>query len=155
MEEKKRIKLYEVNVLFELSDETKGKIVDDPEEGFSHPDQIPGVDGTFHVGALNLIDATMVAQGYATEEFPDGFEILSVSEMQEIFLANWPLEDDPLDWDESTPPEELMTFTCTCGEEITLCNNSWQFYECPECEKIIDKNRIIESKGKFLFIDAD
>jgi predicted RNA-binding Zn-ribbon protein involved in translation (DUF1610 family) len=153
--EEKRIKLYEVNVSFSLSPETKAKIVDDEEEGFTHPDQIPEVDGTFHIGAENLIDATMIAQEYATEEFPDGFHILSISEMQEIFLANWPVEDDPLDWDESTPPEELMTFSCTCGTDITLRNNKWQYYECPDCEKIIDRNHIVENKGKFLFVDIE
>lgn len=151
----KQIKLYEVNLFLELDDVTKGKLVDDEQTEYTHPDQIPEIDATFHIGAENLVDATMIAQEVATEEFPDGFRIVGITEMQEVYLANWPIEDDPMDWNDATPLEELMTFECTCGKEIILRNNRWQYYECPDCNKIIDRNRIIESKGKFLFVDAD
>lgn len=155
MLKEKEIYLYEVNITFVLSDETKAKILNDGGDEYQTPEEIPDIEGTFHIGAENLIDATMIAQEYCTKEFSNGFYIISISEMREIFLANWPTDDDPLDWDDSTPPEELMSFECICGTEIVLRNNNWKFFVCSDCDKIIDRNHIIENSGKFLFIDME
>lgn len=120
-----------------------------------NPDEIPDIEGKFHIAASDLIDAIMTAQAHCSATFLYGFNLLSVTEMPDISIANWPYSGDPEDFDETTPQEELMTFTCTCGTDITIANNGWEFYSCPDCDKIIDRNKVIEDRGKFFFVDMN
>jgi hypothetical protein len=147
-------KLYKVSTLFNLSDEDKAKLVDESEE-FTSLDEVPYIEHEFHIGANNFIDATMIAQIYSTEMYSHGFEITGIEELPEIHIMNWKDDIDPFNINETTPQDDIICITCTCGEELKLLSNGWEYAVCPICDKIIDRSRIVKITGNSFFIKME
>jgi hypothetical protein len=160
------IKIYEVQIKYDLDDENKRIAIRDnidqfPEfEGVNidelNSEQLPyfpSLETTFHVGEYNLFNATVIAQEESIAMFPDGVELISIKEIEEMNILNWPEEDCPYCAAEDCAPEDIVEFTCSCGKQQTVADG-WKFLECRDCGKVIDRNHIIGSNGKYILIET-
>jgi len=161
------IKIYEVEIKYELDDKDKRNAIKDNIDQFPEFEGVdienlsseqlpyfPPIEGTFHVGEYNLFNATLIAQEESINIFPDGVELISVKELEEMNLVNWPEEDCPYCDAEDAAPEDIVEFTCSCGKQQIVADNGWKFLECRDCGKIIDRTHVIGSNGKYILIDA-
>ena len=121
-----------------------------PDEN-TKPGNIEEVIGSFHVGAENFPEAANEAIGRLKEMLEGNFKIISVIEMPEINLINWPLKDNPFDI-EGIHSEDLLVFTCKCGLNIK-CKDGWEQISCPSCGKEIDRDNVIGKNGKYILVD--
>jgi hypothetical protein len=148
------IKIYEVIVRYKLNEEDKIRIFDNNIGQFEDVKEVPDMsEGLFHVGAYSLLQATLLAQENGDTIF-DEMEILSIKEMEEINLINWQEDECPYCAAEDAAPEDILEFDCTCGAKIKVADNGWEHIDCFTCGKIIDRNHVIGSNGKYILIEA-
>jgi predicted RNA-binding Zn-ribbon protein involved in translation (DUF1610 family) len=108
----------------------------------------------FHLGCERIEDALRLGSFYLEKEFEkDEYKIVSVTELEEIQIMNWPNFLNPFDV-EDAPKEDVIDFRCSCGKEIKILDG-WKTIDCPYCGKEIDRNSIIGDNGNYLLLDAD
>jgi hypothetical protein len=162
------IKLYEVKIKYELDDDEKKLVIKENIEQFPELENIdidnlkseelpyfPPLEGTFHIGEYNFFNATIVAEEKSNDMFPNGVELISVIELEEINICNWPEEECPYCAADEAAPEDVLEFTCTCGEEIRVADNGWKNIECLKCGKVINRNDLIGSHGNYTLVDVN
>ena len=161
------IKVYEVQIRYEIDDENKKDAIKNNIDQFPEFDGVdidalkseelpyfPLLEGTFHIGEYNLFDATAIAQEESNNMFHDGVELVSIKELEEMNIVNWPEDECPYCAADDAAPEDVLEFTCTCGAKIRVADNGWEHIECLSCDKIIDRNRVIGSNGKYILIET-
>ncbi len=165
------IKIYEVQIKYEVEDDMKKEIIKNNPDEFPEfinengvidvddlkPDEspeFPPLEGTFHVGEYNLLNATVIAQEESERLFSDGVDIISIKELEEMNLVNWPEDECPYCAAEDAAPDYILEFVCSCGDNIRVADNGWKHIECLKCGKIIDRTHVIGSNGKYILIDA-
>lgn len=124
-------------------------------------EQVRVVDLDFYLGASDLDDVFMLAKNHITEAFPDNeyYEVLELRTLQEngniINVVNWGECNCPFCRANLAAPEDLIIFHCSCGEEIKVADG-WKQIECPKCNKIILRDKVIDNgKGGYFFVDVE
>jgi len=105
------IKIYEVQIKYNLDDKEKKETIKNNIDQFPefkdfedvdidnlNSEQLPyfpSLEGIFHVGEYNLFNATIIAKEESTNIFPEGAELISIKEIEEINIVNWPEDECP------------------------------------------------------------
>lgn len=117
------------------------------------------IQNSVFVGAINFQRASASAEKALLNIFDDGYEINGISEIIGTNIVNWG-ESDAEKCDcvfcrtKHASPEDIMTFNCSCKEEITVMNEQWGAIQCPKCGKVIMRDKIIDLPGGlFTFIN--
>jgi hypothetical protein len=161
------IKLYEIKIKYNLDDDEKKFAIKENIEEFPELMDVdidslksedlpyfPPLEGTFHIGEYDFLNATIIAKEKSNQMFQNGVEIISVLELEEMNICNWPEEECPYCAADEAAPEDVLEFTCTCGEEIRVADNGWKNIECLSCGKIINRNDLIGSHGNYTLVDV-
>jgi len=148
------IKIYEVEIRYKFNEQDKIRIYNNNLDQFDSIEEVPDItEGLFHVGAYNLTSAAIIAQEEGNPIFDD-MEVLSIKEMEEINLVNWQEDECPYCAAEDAAPEDILEFDCICKTKIRVADNGWEYIECHECGRIIDRSHVIGSNGNYTLIDA-
>jgi len=124
-------------------------------------DVVKGVDGVLSpefeaikTGAEAARDASITAYRSLGKIYKDSFEVNAVAEQIGANIINWGECDCVFCRVETASPEEVMKFNCTCGKEIVVMNEEWGAIQCPECDKVIMRDKVIDlPNNNFKFID--
>jgi predicted RNA-binding Zn-ribbon protein involved in translation (DUF1610 family) len=113
------------------------------------------LDAIFYVGAEDLPDA-FTESSMILDEKSGNYEIISVVEMTDVNIANWPDEEEcDCVWcrTERAAEEDLITIKCKCGDEIRVIDEGWESFDCPKCGNKIFRNNIIGSNGRYILVN--
>jgi hypothetical protein len=146
------VKIYEVKFNYELDEEEKQFIRE--HNGMDEDEEIGMATGIFHVGEMSVLGAAQVAEEKAEEMYGDGYEILSVEELEDMTVVNWGECNCPYCKAEFAAPDDLVEFDCTCGEHIKVADG-WKKIICYKCDRIIDRNDLIGSNGNYTLVSVD
>lgn len=110
----------------------------------------------FHLGAMDmgsaLEEGIIYLESLVAEDKLVGYEITEIVDTN-FWIVNWEKhEENDFEVTSETPPEDVMKFQCKCGHEIVV-KEGWNRLLCSECGGSIERNRVVGSKGKFIFID--
>ncbi len=120
--------------LFETTHEATHYVYDG-DNGFDIPVQITKV--TRVKGIENIVNG----DGYFTGED---------EEEGENFTG-----DEPFEWVKNFSPDKIMTFKCSCKEELKVPNVQWPFLICPNCKNKIFRNEVEEIGGIHIYSKLD
>ena len=122
-------------------------------------DAIREVQDCFHLGASNLIDAVSLSLDHLDELFgEDAYDIISTVELPGVNVVNWPGDEEtdcPICKAKDAPPDDTISFLCSCGKEIKIMNDGWVMARCHDCSREIFRDRIIGSNGHYILLDID
>ena len=149
--------LYEVQFSKEVDEEMVDTIINEN----------PQLDGkelveydSFYIGAPSLKVANIRAEEFLAFSLDGGeYEIIKVEARNDILIANWGEPDDQEDCNcpfcsvKRVAPEDIMSFTCTCGTKITVADTAWESISCPsdECDNEINRRDVKEVGGKWIY----
>ena len=78
--------------------------------------------------------------------------LLVVSEIQQLNIVNWPVEASPFVDIEDAASEDILNFKCAyCNIDIKVLDG-WNSIVCPGCKKVIERDKVIGSNGKYIMI---
>lgn len=146
------IKLYEIKVAVELSEEDMNKLKREAEE-FDEPLNLSTPIAVFHLGGYSLLEVASITEEKCKDNFSEGYSVLSIEEMASINILNWEEDECPYCAAEEAPLDDIIEFECSCGASLRVAD-TWKFLECKECGREIDRTHVIGSGGKYLLVDA-
>jgi len=143
------MKLYEIAVAIELSDEDKLQLAEEEIEATAVT--------VFHVASNSIADAIVIAEDYILDKLEDhNYDIIKVEDIVEINIVNFPGENNRIPFLQvaHAAPEDIIKFNCSCGHNIEVVDG-WKEITCPKCLEIIPRDRIIGGSGKYIFLTID
>jgi predicted RNA-binding Zn-ribbon protein involved in translation (DUF1610 family) len=148
--------LYHVKFWMTIAVNEEGEVVDDMDNEEETTKQ--DVAGEFDLGSMNLANAFSQAIDYLNKSIGEGdYEITGVEEREDVLLLNWPGGDEcqcATCRTERAAAEDIIDFNCSCGYPIHIVTD-FDKYECPNCHKLILRDRVIGSGTNYILMDID
>ena len=148
------MRVYNIKFKFPVTINIEEELEDDF-EGEDNSYEDIGI-AEFQVAAGKLQEAYTVADEYIKFTFEDleedDWEIIEVSEIQQLNIVNWPVEASPFVDIEDAASEDILNFKCAyCNIDIKVLDG-WNSIVCPGCKKVIERDKVIGSNVKYIMI---
>ena len=146
--------LYEIT----FSIKEKVDIPEDMREEYGIPEDLDinelhqHVSRTMHLGGENFFDvqeeAISMIEEIFFEDFPEEeifYEIIGIKQVEGVFIANWPSQENPLDKAEHMADEDVMLVKCPeCGEVVRIAEDGWDWLFCKKCGYKVMKDQLLK-----------
>ena len=146
--------LYEI----EFSIKEKVDISEDMREEYGIPEDADindlhqHISRTMHLGGENFFDVQEEAMNLIEEVFFEDvpeeeidYEIISIRQLENIWIANWPSQENPLDKAERMADEDIMLVKCPeCEEVVRIAEDGWDWLVCKKCGFKIMKDQLLK-----------
>jgi len=148
------LNLYEIT----FSIKEKVEIPEDMLEEYGIPEDVDindlhqHVSRTMHLGGENFFDvqeeAISMIEEIFFEDTPEEeifYEIIGIKQVENIFIANWPNIENPLDKAEHMADEDIMLVKCPeCEEVVRIAEDGWDWLFCKKCWFKVMKDQLLK-----------
>lgn len=148
--------LYEVTFSAKEKVEIPEDMIDELPDDVDINDIHQHVSRTIYLGGENFFDvqeeAISIIEEVFFEDVPEEemfYEIIGIRQMENIWIANWPEIENPLDKAEHMADEDIMLVKCPeCEEVVRIAEDGWDWIVCKKCGFKIMKDQLLKF-GKY------
>jgi len=141
---------FSIKEKIELTEDELDELPDDMDASDLHQH----VSRIIHLGGNNFFDVQEEAISLIEEVFFEDtpeeeidYDITSIRQIPDLWVANWPEQESPLVRAERLADEDVMLVKCPndkCDNIIRIAEEGWDWVRCKKCDAKIDKDQLLK-----------